>query len=75
MLSFSHERIRPFKLAELLSLPRVVPFGLASFRCSIETAKAGGWLSRAARVLENHPDCVEQGYLLLPTAYRSVSQW
>ena len=36
-----------------------------------ETAKAGGWLSRAARVLENHPDCVEQGYLLLPTAYRS----
>jgi DNA-binding CsgD family transcriptional regulator len=36
-----------------------------------ETAKAGGWLSRAARLLENHPDCVEQGYLLLPTAYRS----
>ncbi len=35
-----------------------------------ETAKAGGWLSRAARLLENHPDCVEQGYLLLPSAYR-----
>jgi DNA-binding NarL/FixJ family response regulator len=36
-----------------------------------EVAKAGGWLARAARFLEDHPDCVEQGYLLLPAGYRA----
>lgn len=36
-----------------------------------ETAKAGGWLSRAARLLEGQRDCVEKGYLLLPDGYRS----
>src|ERR1051326_4085589 len=36
-----------------------------------ESAKAGGWLSRASRLLEGQPDCVEKGYLLLPGAYRS----
>ena len=36
-----------------------------------EVAKAGGWLARAARSLEAHPDCVEQGYLLLPAGYRA----
>jgi DNA-binding NarL/FixJ family response regulator len=35
-----------------------------------EAAKAGGWLSRANRMLDAHPDCVEQGYLLLTTGYR-----
>src|SRR5215470_400781 len=35
-----------------------------------EFAKAGGWLSRAARLLEGQPDCVDKGYLLLPEAYR-----
>src|SRR5215831_11481777 len=35
-----------------------------------EAAKAGGWLSRAGRLLDGHPDCVEKGYLLLPTGYR-----
>jgi DNA-binding CsgD family transcriptional regulator len=35
-----------------------------------EFAKAGGWLSRAGRLLEGQPDCVDKGYLLLPEAYR-----
>src|SRR5262245_1837607 len=37
-----------------------------------ESAKAGGWLSRAGRLLEGQPDCVEKGYLLLSEGYRSV---
>jgi ATP/maltotriose-dependent transcriptional regulator MalT len=37
-----------------------------------ESAQAGGWLSRAARLLEGHEDCVEKGYLLLPDGYRHV---
>ena len=35
-----------------------------------EFAQAGGWLSRASRMLDGRPDCVENGYLLLPTGYR-----
>jgi len=35
-----------------------------------ESAKAGGWLSRAGRLLDGQPDCVEKGYLLLPDGYR-----
>jgi DNA-binding CsgD family transcriptional regulator len=35
-------------------------------------AQSGGWLSRAGRLLETEPDCVEKGYLLLPVGYRSV---
>lgn len=37
-----------------------------------ETARAGGWLSRAGRLLEGQPDCVEKGYLLLPAGYRAA---
>ena len=37
-----------------------------------EFAQAGGWLSRANRMLDGRPDCVENGYLLLPTGYRLV---
>jgi DNA-binding CsgD family transcriptional regulator len=33
-------------------------------------AVASGWLSRAERLLHEHPDCVERGYLLLPVGYR-----
>ena len=36
-----------------------------------ETAKASGWLSRAARLLEGQPDCAEKGYLLLSEGFRS----
>ena len=36
-----------------------------------ETAMAGGWLSRANRLLDGQPECVEQGYLLLPAGYRA----
>lgn len=39
---------------------------------SNETAKAGGWLGRARRLLEGCPDCVERGYLLLPDGYRAA---
>src|SRR4051812_14720813 len=35
-----------------------------------EPAKAGGWLSRAARLLEGCPECVERGYMMMPGAYR-----
>jgi ATP/maltotriose-dependent transcriptional regulator MalT len=38
-----------------------------------EMAPAGGWLARAARVLEEtDEDCVERGFLLLPSALRAV---
>lgn len=37
-----------------------------------ETSKATGWLSRAARLMEGQPECVETGYLLLPHGYRLV---
>jgi DNA-binding CsgD family transcriptional regulator len=39
-----------------------------------EPAQAGGWLSRAGRLLEGQPECVEKGYLFLPVGYRSVHQ-
>jgi DNA-binding CsgD family transcriptional regulator len=35
-------------------------------------ARASGWFSRAERLLEGQPACVERGYLLLPVGYRSV---
>jgi len=37
-----------------------------------ESAKGTGWLSRAGRLLEDQPQCVEHGYLLLPNGYRAV---
>jgi ATP/maltotriose-dependent transcriptional regulator MalT len=38
-------------------------------------APAGGWLARAARVLdESQLDCVVRGYLLIPTAIRHIVQ-
>jgi ATP/maltotriose-dependent transcriptional regulator MalT len=47
-------------------------FGLLN---SGEQARAGGWLARARRLLDDCPhDCVEEGYLLLPVALRSIFQ-
>jgi DNA-binding CsgD family transcriptional regulator len=37
-----------------------------------DAAQSSGWLSRASRLLEGHPKCVENGYLLLPVGYRTV---
>jgi DNA-binding NarL/FixJ family response regulator len=37
-----------------------------------EPAQASGWLSRAERLLDDQPDCVEKGYLFLPVGYRAV---
>ncbi len=37
-----------------------------------EPAQASGWLSRAERLLDDQPDCVEKGYMLLPVGYRAV---
>ncbi|MEU9854168.1 LuxR C-terminal-related transcriptional regulator [Streptomyces sp. NPDC047974] len=38
-----------------------------------ETARGGGWLARAARLLEDDGlDCVERGYLLFPQGLRLV---
>jgi DNA-binding CsgD family transcriptional regulator len=39
-----------------------------------ELVQGGGWLSRARRLLEGHPDCVEQGYLLVPLALQRLSE-
>lgn len=40
-----------------------------------EQARAGGWLSRARRLLDDGPrDCVEQGYLLLPVAFECINR-
>ncbi len=40
-----------------------------------EFARAGGWLTRAQRLLdEGHLDCVESGYLLLPIALQCLDQ-
>ena len=36
-----------------------------------EFARAGGWLARARRLLDDAPDeCAEQGYLLMPDAFQ-----
>ena len=38
-----------------------------------ELARAGGWLARAQRLLDDHElDCVERGYLLVPAATRTM---
>jgi DNA-binding NarL/FixJ family response regulator len=38
-----------------------------------EYARGGGWVARAARVIEEgHLDCVEAGYILLPGAVRGL---
>jgi DNA-binding CsgD family transcriptional regulator len=39
-----------------------------------ELAQASGWLARAARLLENQPESVEHGYLLLPSALRRFDE-
>jgi DNA-binding CsgD family transcriptional regulator len=40
-----------------------------------EQAQASGWLARARRLLDDgRRDCVEQGYLLLPEALRSIEE-
>ena len=40
-----------------------------------EMARGGGWLARARRLLdEGQHDCVEQGFLLLPVALRSLAE-
>jgi ATP/maltotriose-dependent transcriptional regulator MalT len=39
-----------------------------------EATQAGGWLSRADRLLERVPECSEHGYVLLPRAVQQVIQ-
>ena len=39
-----------------------------------EVAPGGGWLARARRLLDGQPDCVEQGYLLVPAALQSMGE-
>jgi ATP/maltotriose-dependent transcriptional regulator MalT len=39
-----------------------------------DVAQAGGWLSRAGRLIEGEGDCVEQGYLLVPAGLRSIHE-
>lgn len=35
-----------------------------------QVGRGGGWLARAARLLEGDQDCAERGYLLLPEMFR-----
>ena len=38
-----------------------------------EVARGGGWIARSRRLVEDHPQpCVEQGYVLVPTALQSL---
>jgi len=40
-----------------------------------EMARGGGWLARGGRLLEEtQEDCVERGYMLVPTAFQSLLQ-
>jgi len=39
-----------------------------------EPAQASGWLARAARLVEDQPDCVERGYLQLPIGVRAFRE-
>src|SRR5919199_492679 len=39
-----------------------------------EMGLGGGWLSRARSLLEGHPECAEQGYLLVPVALGSLAE-
>lgn len=40
-----------------------------------EMARGGGWLARAQRAVEDHPEeCVEAGYLLVPSGLRSMAE-
>ena len=37
-----------------------------------EAGRAMGWLGRAERLIENEPECVERGYLLIPRAFAAL---
>ena len=40
-----------------------------------EVARSGGWLARARELLdEGRPDCVAQGYLLMPVGWQSLEE-
>lgn len=40
-----------------------------------DRARAGGWMARASRLLEQeHDDCVESGYLLIPVALGALAK-
>ena len=39
-----------------------------------ESARGGGWIARAHRLLGDARDCVEQGYLLLPQAIQCLAE-
>lgn len=39
-----------------------------------ERARASGWISRARRLVEDLPECVEQGFLLLPAALQYLTE-
>ena len=61
---------------ELLARGEVLPAARCAGRLVFvlltagELARAGGWLARARRLLEDRPECAEQGYLLVPEAFQ-----
>jgi DNA-binding CsgD family transcriptional regulator len=39
-----------------------------------EFARAGGWIARAWRLAQSHPECAEVGFLLIPEAERQLGE-
>lgn len=67
-----HEAVRAGDLAAAVRCAFWLGFGLID---QGEMALGGGWLARAGRLLEEGgQDLVEQGYLLVPLAFRSLGE-
>lgn len=73
----AHERLHALHLeagAPLRAVRSAFWIGLRLMSMG-ERARAGGWLTRAERLLEGQPsDSVERGYLLLPATFRHTAQ-
>ncbi len=72
----SLERLYDLRLAAEQTLPAARAAFWAGFRLAAlgEHGRAGGWLGRAAQLVERAgEECVERGYLLLPEAHRLLA--
>ena len=66
-----HQRLDRGEVARAVRCAFWLAFGLFNRG---EMARAGGWLARAQRLIEDRQlDCVERGYLLLPVALQAMA--